>query len=410
MNIDQFLGDDLSRRRFLSRSAAGVAAGLGAGVQGDAAEAAASPGERVRIGVIGVRRRGLEIATSLAKLPGAEVSAICDVDGQVRKAALRDLGLLQSRVPRSVSDARRLFDDDAIDAVVIATPDHAHVPLTLAACEAGKDIYLEAPVFHRAEEEAALRVAVAKSNRVLQCGLQQRSGRTSSRQSRLVQSGELGEIGFVRAWAAHKRTSLAKLPRPTESRGNPLAEVDYRAWLGVAPTREFDPLRFHHHWRWFWDYGAGELGNLGVHLLDVARWGVGVDRPLRVTAQGRRLEGSDAIETPDTMTAQFEYPGCTIVWEHRLWSDFGMEGRSAGVAFHGTRGTLIVDRGGWKVYGLKNGPTAAAAPLLEPHLENFLACVRSRQTPAASIDVGCTSTALCQLANAAFRAGAGAVS
>jgi predicted dehydrogenase len=395
---------EITRRRFLGRTAAGVVAGFSA-IPSPAPASVGAAGDRLRIGVIGVRRRGLELALALAARPDVEVAALCDVDAYIRRCALRDLSAVQSRVPLVVADARRLFDDPALHAVVIATPDHSHAPLTVAACEAGKDVYLEAPVSHTRDDESSLLKAAA--GRIVQCGLQQRSGTHFQSAVELVRSGGIGRVGAVRVWAVHRRGQSsadgtdgdAKRPAPSPF------DVDYTRWLGDAPAVDFDPLRFHHSWRWFWDYGSGELGNLGVHLLDVARWGLGVDLPQRVTAQGLRLRDDSPGETPDTLTVQYEYPQATLTWEHRLWTGYGVEGRSAGVAFHGTDGTLVVDRGGWKVYGRKDGPSAPSSPLLEPHLADFIDCVRTRRTPVADLQTGLTSSALCHLGNAAYRTG-----
>lgn len=390
---------ELTRRRFLSRTAAGVVAGLGAGT----AEPSPAVSERVRIGVIGVRRRGLELALEFARRPDVEIAAVCDVDSLIRRTALRELATVQSRVPRVVADARRLFDGAGLDAVVVATPDHSHVPLAAEACAAGLDVYLEAPVTHTRGEGSVLERAVG--DRIVQCGLQQRSGAHFQSAVELVRSGGIGRVGAVRAWAVHRRTaanSSVELSPP--STPSPF-EIDYTRWLGAAPRVRFDPLRYHHSWRWFWDYGSGELGNLGVHLLDVARWGLGVELPQRVTAQGLRLKDDAPGETPDTLSVQYEYPAATLTWEHRLWSGYGVEGRSAGVAFHGTDGTLVVDRGGWKVYGRKDGPSAPASPLLAPHLADFVDCIRTRRAPAADLRTGLVSSALCHLGNEAYRSG-----
>ncbi|MCA9056277.1 MAG: Gfo/Idh/MocA family oxidoreductase, partial [Planctomycetaceae bacterium] len=343
---------------------------------------------------------------ALASRPDAEIAAICDVDAQVRRIALRDLTSVQPRVPQVVGDARLLFDDASIDAVVIATPDHSHTPLAVAACEAGKDVYLEAPVTHSRDE--ASRLLSAAEGRVVQCGLQQRSGDHFRSAIDLIRSGGIGRVGLVRAWAVHRRgvarnDASQSLATVDDERQRRRLEVDYDRWLGPAPQVPFDPQRFHQHWRWFSEYGSGELGNQGVHWLDVARWGVGVELPTRVTAQGLRLNSDAVGDWPDTLSVQYEYPEVTLTWEHRLWSDYGMEGRSTGVALHGTNGTLVVDRGGWKVYGVKDGAVAAASSLLEPHLDNFLECIRTRQIPAADLRTGCVSSDLCHLGNEAFR-------
>lgn len=350
MSIPEHLETELTRRRFLGHTAAGVVAGMSAVPSPVAVAKSRGSTDRIRVGVIGLRRRGLELALAFARQPDAEVAGLCDLDSLARRTALRDLAAEQSTVPIVVSDARRLFDDASIDAIVIATPDHSHVPLAVAACQAGKDVYLESPVTHSREEEKQLQQSA--KGRIVQCGLQQRSGAHFQSAVELVQSGGIGRIGLVRAWAVHRRGFPGGQAEPTSGspgRRDALAmpnELDYRQWLGSAPQRSFDPHRYHHHWRWFWDYGSGELGNLGVHLLDVARWGMDVELPQRVTAQGLKLREESPGETPDTLSVQYEYPQVTLTWEHRLWSSHGVEGRNAGVSFHGTDGTLIVDRGG----------------------------------------------------------------
>jgi predicted dehydrogenase len=404
MNSDSFASAEITRRRFLGRSAAGVA-GLVAVPNVDAARASASPADRVRVGIIGVRSRGLELARGFAARPDAEVASLCDVDGLVRRTALRELAAVQPRVPRVVKDHRILLEDDSLDAVVIATPDHWHAAMTAEALRAGKDVYLEVPVTHTIEEAEELqRIAAASGGRVIQCGLQQRSCEHFRTAIEFVRSGGVGRVGFVRAWASHRRNSLAKTSSDAGGMSQP-HDVDYQRWLGPAARRAFDPLCFHHHWRWRWDFGSGELGNWGVHLLDVARWGLGVDLPRRVVASGRQLRPDMGLETPDTLHVHYEYPDAMILWEHRLWSDYGMEGRSAGVAFCGDEGNLVVDRGGWKVYGRKDGPSSPATPSLEPHLANFLDCVRTRRQPAADLGAASISSALCHLGNLAYRNG-----
>jgi predicted dehydrogenase len=372
MTHDQFQQHELTRRRFLERSVAAGMAGLGAATTSAATTSPSKHGEKLRVGVIGLRRRGLDLAQAFAREPGVEVAALCDLDSLVRRTALRDLASVQPRVPKVVTDYCRLIDDESLHAIVVATPDHWHAPMAIAACDAGKDVYLEAPVTHTLAEAERLQSAAAASGRIVQCGLQQRSGEHFCSAIELIRAGGIGRIGFARAWAVHRRVAptvadAGGLSRTRQSgsssHGGLPHDVDYSAWLGPAPAIAFDPLRFHHHWRWFWDYGSGELGNWGVHLLDVARWGLGVELPTRVTAQGRNVLTDGRLETPDTLNVQYEYPGCVIVWEHRLWSDYGMEGRSAGVAFYGDEGTLVVDRGGWKVYGRRDGASSPRAAL-----------------------------------------------
>lgn len=399
MNVNDFLKNEVNRRKFLensARNAAGVAAGIVS--LGSSASADSAASERVRVGIIGVRSQGLQLAEFTAGMSDVEIASLCDVDQSVLDKAARRLGEAQSSTPRCQSDFRRLLDDPTIDAVVIATPDHWHAVMAIEACRAGKDVYVESPVTHTIEEGARLLETARETGRVVQCGLQQRSGEHFRAAVELIRSGELGAVRLAKAWVSHRRKPIGfKADGPAPS------DLDYDAWLGPAPGRSFHPNRCHHNWQWFWDYGSGELGVWGVHLLDVARWGLGVGLPNRVSASGGKHYLRDDRETPDTLTVQFSYPGAGIVWEHRQWTNHGIEGRSAAVAFFGDRGTLIVDRGGWKVYGRRENLTAEATELQPAHLRNFIDSVRSRRTPVADIEVGRQSSALCHLGNIAYR-------
>lgn len=387
-----------NRRQFLGRSAqqaAGVAAGMVA-LSGVASE----PSERVRLGMIGLRNQGKALAETLCGFADVELAAICDVDPQQFPPLKKLIAEARRPSPGCESDFRRLLDDPALDAVVIAAPDHWHAWMTYLACQAGKDVYLESPATHHLGEHAALLSAAADSQRIIQVGLQQRSGRHFQSAVELVRSGRIGSVKFARAWIVHRRKSIGH-----KSDAAAPAELDYRQWLGPAAARPFNPNRFHFNWRWFWDYGGGELAHWGVHWLDVARWGLDVETPQRVSAVGTKHAFNDDQETPDTLSVQYDFGGPNIVWEHRLWSGHGMENRSSGVAFYGERGTLIVDRGGWKVYDSTESLTADGHELLTPHLRNFIDCVKTRQSPAADLPTGLASSALCHWGNAAYRLG-----
>jgi predicted dehydrogenase len=430
----------INRREFLGSSAAN-AAGMAAGMvslAGAIGLAQDSPAERVRVAIVGVRNQGKTLVGQLAAMADVDIAAICDVDENQFAPVMKLLDDAQRRPPRIERDFRRLLEDPSLDALVIATPDHHHAAMTTLACEAGKDVYIETPASHTLAEGAAMLNAALRHGRVVQTGLVQRSGLHFRSAVEFVRSGKLGLVPLAKAWTVHQRKSIG---RKTDSPAPPA--VDYAAWLGAAPPREFDSNRFHHNWQWFWDYGSGELGHWGVHLLDVARWGLGVAWPETVTASGGKLHFDDDQETPDTMFAQFQFAsrkgeapaepsrlavsgsGGTarreprppetrsgnpnvITWEHRQWSLHGQEGRSAAVAFCGERGTLIVDRGGWKVYGLKDDQiqlASGSSPLLDPHLRNFIDCVKSRSTPAADLETGLTSSGLCHLGNLAYQQG-----
>jgi predicted dehydrogenase len=272
--------------------------------------------------------------------------------------------------------------------------------MTILACQAGKDVYVEKPVSHNVREGQQMVAAARRHGRVVQSGLQQRSGSHFQSAVDFVRSGRLGAVHLAKAWTVHRRKPIGQ-----KRDGMPPDGVDYDLWLGPAPLRPFNANRFHYNWHWFWDYGTGELGNWGAHMLDVARWGLGVGLPTRISATGGRFHFDDDQETPDTLVVQYAYPRATIVWEHRLWSTHGVEGRSAAAAFYGEAGTLVVDRGGWKVYDLAE--TIASDPGEQPisHLRNFVDCIKSRSRPTADIETGHISSALCHLGNIAYRVG-----
>jgi len=259
---------------------------------------------------------------------------------------------------------------------------------------------LEKPATHSIGEVTAVIQTVRRTDRIVQVGLQQRSGAHFRSAVEAVRSGAIGTVRLAKAWTVHRRTPTLPAAETT-----PPNAVHYDLWLGPAPARRFHPSRFHYHWRWFWDYGTGELGNWGVHLLDIARWGLGVGLPTRIAAAGGNYGLSGEHETPDTLVVQYDYGDKTIVWEHRQWSDHGIEGRSAAVAFYGNAGTLIVDRGGWKIYDSREPRIADTSDQLRAHLRNFVDCIKSDQTPVADIQTAAVSTILGHLGNIAYRIG-----
>jgi predicted dehydrogenase len=391
----------INRRQFLGSSAKN-AAGVAAGVVGlsAATSLADSANDRIRLAVIGVRGQGKELATSFSSLPGACIAAVCDVDESLLPAVSKSIEQLQGFAPRTERDFRRLLDDPEIDGVIIATPDHWHAVMMVMACQAGKDVYVEKPVSHALLEGERMVAAARRYDRIVQSGLQQRSGSHFQSAVEYVHSGKLGRVQLAKAWTAHLRKSIGHKADCITPQG-----VDYDLWLGPAQARSFNPNRFHHNWHWFWDYGTGELGNWGVHMLDVARWGLQVEWPTQVSATGGKHYFEDDQQTPDTLVVNYGFPGKTITWEHRLWSHHGIEGRSAAVAFYGDLGTLIVDRGGWKVYGQGESATSNSSDCGTPHHQNFLDAMRNRTRPTADIEIGHVSSAICHLGNIAYRTG-----
>lgn len=387
----------VDRRSFLQRSAGQAAVGVAAGLSTwlPAQAGAQAP---IRIGVIGVRSRGLELAQAAAKLPGVEVTALCDVDAGILHEATRRLAGVS---PLQTNDYRRLLDDARLDAVMIATPDHWHAPMAIEACQAGKDVYLESPATHTDGEWERLTAAAARSQRIVQTGLQQRSAAFVQSAVQFLRTDGIGRVRYVRAWMACRR-------KPIGRRGDSPAPagVDYATWLGPAPAREFNGNRFHGNWTRFWDYGSGELGLWGVHWLDVAGWALDLTGPVKVNAIGSQLHFTDDQETPDTLTVhyRFERPHpVEVAWEHRTWTVHGNEGRTSGIAFYGDDGTLVLDRGGWKVYDRKDSPAESGGDLDAAHLANFMHSIRTREEPAASLLVARQAEQLCHLGVQAFR-------
>jgi predicted dehydrogenase len=382
----------LDRRRFLHASAATLSALAVAG-------AADKPHDKIVLAFAGVHGRGRDLLRGFSSFEDVEVAAICDPDQNVIANALKAINARQKRTPQVVKDLRRVLDDREVTALVVATPDHWHALATVWACQAGKDVYVEKPISHNLIEGRRMVEAARKYDRVVQVGTQRRSSAHHASAAEFVRSGQLGKVPFARTWIAGNRKTIgrkADAPVP--------AGVDYDLWLGPAPQRPFNPNRFHYNWHWNWDYGTGELGNNGIHALDVARWLLGVEAPVRVTCGGGKYFYDDDQQTPDTQIATFDFSATSLIWEHRIWSKTGFAGEPFGVALYGEKGTLLFDKNGWHV---EDGVTAAdkSSDPERLHLRNFLDCIRARKRPNADIEEGHKSTRLCHLGNIALRTG-----
>ncbi len=365
---------------------------------------ALAPSERVRVAVIGVRGRGNELVQEFAKNKGAEVVALCDIDDASFAKPLASLKKLDAPTPRIEKDFRHLLDDKSIDAVAVAAPDHWHALLTVFACQAGKDVYCEKPASHNIVEGRRMIEAARKYDRVVQIGTQRRSMEHVQEAIAKVHSGEIGKVGMARAWIHQVRKPIGYgQPGPVP------AGVDYEMWQGPAPDRPFMSNHFHYNWHWFWNWGTAEIGNNGVHGLDVARWGLGVDAPLAVVSGGGKYVFEDDQEVPDTQVVTYEFPHACIEWEHRMWSKHGSEDMSFGIGFYGDKGTLLVDLKGYRIVDREKNQQPFTSPPASsptgPHVQNFLDCVKSRQKPNADIEIGHLTTRLCHLGNIAHRVG-----
>ncbi|HEV2972535.1 MAG TPA: Gfo/Idh/MocA family oxidoreductase [Pirellulales bacterium] len=389
----------LCRRDFLQSSVA--AAAVGAATASALARGATSANDKLAIGVMGLGR-GSALATAVAALPDAEVTYLCDVDSRALARGLDLIGGKQPRKPLGVGDFRKILDDPAVDALVIAAPDHWHAPAAILACAAGKHVYVEKPCCQNPHEGELAIAAARKHDRVVQVGTQRRSWPGIIEAIDKVRSGAIGRVLYSRGWYANHRPSIGK------GKLAPIPDwLDYSLWQGPAPERPFKDNYLHYNWHGFWHWGTGELGNNGVHALDVCRWGLGVDYPRRVVSGGGKYRYDDDQETPDTHTVTFDFGGKSILWEGLSWSPRGMEGETFGATFHGERGTMVINSGGYAAYDLMNkeigkgtGPAGD-----QVHMADFVASVRAGRRPHADIEEGHKSSLLCHLGNIAYRVG-----
>jgi len=378
-----------------------------------AAERKVGPNDRIVVAVVGVRGRGSGLLSAFASLPEVQVKYVADVDESVLKQRVASVAERTGQRPQGIKDFRRALDDPAVNALVLGTPDHWHAIPTILACQAGKDVYVEKPDGHNAIEGQVMVAAARKYKRIVQLGTQARSGPHLLSAMAYLAKGHLGKVRFAKAWESSRQGSIGHPPDSTPPPG-----VDYDMWLGPAPLRPFNIRRFHGSWRWFFDYGTGDLGNDGVHRLDIARWALETARsaqgeklpalPQAVSAHGGKHYFDDDQEWPDTLMVTYDYPGCVLTYEMRIWSAYPMEGESEGAAVFGDNGYMIIGNHRWRAFDVKGKQVAQDEAGYNDlgHVRNFLECMRTRKRPAADLEtIGHPSSLLCHLGNAAWRAG-----
>ncbi len=394
-----------SRRALLEVAAAATAMGVGQAATAAEAPAAAGkvgPNERIRVAIMGVNGRGAALARGFAADPRAEVVTLCDVDQRVAGPLAESMGKSGSRTPQVEGDIRRVLDDQDVDVLAVAAPNHWHAPATILGCRAGKHVYVEKPCSNTAEEGELAEAAAREYGRVVTMGTQRRSWPAIQEGIAKVHDGTLGQVRFCRSWYANRRGSIGSV-QPTP----PPEWLDWTLWQGPAPDRPFKSNIVHYNWHWHWHWGNGELGNNGVHGLDLARWGLGVDFPLTVTATGGRYHFDDDQETPDTLNVAYTFPGeKMITWEGLSCTPDGMDHTGFGSWFIGSEASLVLtSRGGWRL-------TDPKGKLIEEgdgdggdavHIADFLNCVSDGGRPTADISEAHRSTLLCHLGNIAYR-------
>ena len=334
----------MKRRTFLT----GVgAAAVGAAVAEAGRRAhAADANERLTIGVIGCSR-GLSVGKDFAA-KGAHVAYVCDPDEERRNRAREETG-----AGKAVADFREILDDAAVDAIVIAAPDHWHAPMAILACDAGKHVYVEKPCAHNIREGRLMLEAARRTNRVMQVGTQSRSTTVLKNGIQQIREGAIGDVLITKAWNSQKRADIGHA-EPSD----PPEGFDYDLWVGPAPMRPYQQNCHHYTWHWWYDFGTGDAGNDGVHELDIALWALGVEtHPSTVSGYGAKMFFEDDQQFPDSQYVTFEFPQAegklkTVIYEHRIWSPYAQQGFENANAFYGTRGYMILAKGrGWQLYG-----------------------------------------------------------
>src|SRR6266566_653680 len=398
----------MKRRRFLKTASA---AGLSLAAAPRFPAWLSTPGDTVRVAVMGLNGRGTVLARTFARAAHAEVAYVCDVDSLVLAKGVSAVASAQSKAPKGLGDFRKALEDKDVDALVIAAPDHWHTPAALLAMQAGKHVYVEKPCGHNPREGELLVEAQQKHKRVVQMGTQQRSAPRSIEVIQAIKEGAIGQPYLARVWYANTRATIGRgtaAPVP--------ANLDYELWQGPAPHTPYRDNVIHYNWHWFRRWGTGEICNNGTHEIDVARWALGVDYPTRVTSAGGRYQFDDDWEFTDTQEAGFEFAGQqAIVWQGLSCNGFPTQGRSRGTSVQGTQGSMVIDQDGYTVYDLHNkvvkqsvatvgnDPLAPSGDdqLTALHIANFVAAVQGGAAVHQPIEEGAKSVLLCHLGNIA---------
>lgn len=408
-----------SRRKFiqdLGMGSAGLAiGGLGLGFSAKSYGNIIGSNERIKVAIAGTFSRGLAHINAFSQIKGSEIAYICDVD---EKALTKGMDLAREKgvKPRPIKDFRAALNDKDVDVLSIAMPDHWHTPATILACQAGKHVYVEKPLSHNPNEGEMAIQAARKYNRVVQMGNQRRSWPVLTEGINELKKGTIGKIHMAKAWYTNNRPSIGHGKETAVPQG-----LDYELWQGPAPRRPYRDNLIHYNWHWFWNWGTGEALNNGTHEIDLIRWGLGIDYPLRVNSVGGRYHYKDDWETPDTQIITYDCPGDTaVIWEGRSCNGRLVEGEDRGVIFYGEGGSLSTGGNSYVFYDTKNkvmkeaksnvqmdgrNTTSPSEALDVVHFVNFLDSIRDNKIPNADVESGHKSTLWVQLGNIAQRVG-----
>jgi predicted dehydrogenase len=351
---------------------------------------------------MGANSRGSQLATQFAAQPDARIAYVCDPDERAIAKGIASATSHGGPAPKGIRDFRQALDDPAVDALICAAPNHWHAPATILACAAGKHVYVEKPASHSGEEGELMIAAARSAGRVVQVGMQRRSGPLYKDAIEKVRGGAIGEPLLAKSWYQAARESIGRGKETA-----PPAWLDYDLWQGPAPEMPYRDNLVHYNWHFFWHWGDGELGNNGVHTIDICRWALGVDYPTRVTCAGSALRFDDDQQTPDTTSVVFECGDKLITWENVSWIKPYHTDSSIGMVFCGSEGTMTLDDDGYTIYDplrkvveqQKGGRGDAE------HIEDFLTAVSDGHRTNADIEEGHKSALFCHLGNIAYRTG-----
>ncbi|EMS31965.1 Oxidoreductase [Mariniradius saccharolyticus AK6] len=376
-----------------------------------------APSDQLNVAVIGCKGMGWSNMNAHLKIPNVNCIALADIDQSVLAQRSEDVNKLRGKKPQVYGDYRKMLENKDIDAVIIGTPDHWHCLNMVDSLSAGKHVYVEKPIANTIEECNLMVKAKQRYGKMVQVGQWQRSGSQYAEAIAYVKSGKLGQIRLVKTWAYQGWMK----PVPKVGDGPVPQGVDYDMWLGPAPKRPFNSNRFHFNFRWFWDYAGGLMTDWGVHEIDIALYAMGVTAPKSVMASGGKFAyPDDASETPDTLQTVYEYDGFNMLWEHATGIDGGNYGTTEGIAFIGNNGTLVVNRGGWKVIPEtenKDGQrvskieevphTRPSGSALELHAQGFVNSILQNDASklTCGIETGSIAAINAQMGNIAFKTG-----
>jgi len=410
-----------SRRSFIQKSGAASAAiafgGILPGFSASQYRNIIGSNEKITAAVMGVNSRGLSVGTNFASQKECELMYVCDVDNRAMDKCVNAVEKAQGKKPKAEGDFRKALEDKNLDLLIVTAPDHWHAPAALLAVSAGKHVYLEKPCSHNPNEGEMLVKAAAKHNKLLQMGNQRRSWPNVMAAIAELKAGVIGRPYYAKTWYTNNRESIG-VGKTTEVP----TWLNYELWQGPAPRKAYKDNLIHYNWHWFWHWGTGEALNNGTHMVDLARWGLGVDYPTRVTSAGGRYRYQDDWETPDTQVIDLEFANNTLIsWEGRSCNGKSAEGSSVGVIFYGETGSLLIESGNsYKIFDLKsklvkevkNDITANALDRTGPgmeldalHIRNFFDAIKRGGTLNSDILSGHQSTLLVQLGNIAQRTG-----